>query len=495
METARVAELTFGKESMGSGYLITARHVLTARHVVKPAREGTPCTVQPLMTVGQEDLPLNAQVRPRPMPGAASWLSKTHDLAIVELTEPIPALPAKPVSLGRIRGNDLGLRRCRARGFPAAAGRDDVDLEGKLAYVAESKHFDLNVGTAPPANYKEWVGFSGAAVFCGGLAVGVMRTVDGRWNSKLTATPVQHLLEDASFQNYWKTQSMEPFRIEDVASSTLPDRIARYAYLIDRKDAVYQIHQHVRKLPANSLPQVIAILGEDNDEHEFVILQLADHREMQRLLGREASSEQVIVPLPWPDIKRIDPDESFRTLVREICISANVAAPTAGVPMPFSELRASFDSGTVPRAFWALIRRKIAFGGQGRLLRQLLDFWLGLGEGRLPILLFLCLAWDEHQNERQWLRNLVRTRPQPDMELDEAYELALRQERLVPVDPLEIIASAHIDPWIKELGFRCAPVHPDRLARLGLGLRRQIGDDGRRMRQVAADLYDLLDRI
>ena len=47
----RAVSLQFAQLSAGSGYLITPRHVLTARHVVKPPRLKTRCQMQLLKTI------------------------------------------------------------------------------------------------------------------------------------------------------------------------------------------------------------------------------------------------------------------------------------------------------------------------------------------------------------------------------------------------------------------------------------------------------------
>src|SRR5213078_885882 len=126
---------------------------------------------------------------------------------------------------------------------------------------------------------------SGALMFCGDLAVGIVRTVDSEWDRSLTATPVQHLLEDDAFKMYWAAQNLILPAVHDVfrfspgrIESTLLERISSSVYLINRKDPIGQIKNHVQMLPTKSSPQVIAVAGLDDDEHGYLIQQLADDR-------------------------------------------------------------------------------------------------------------------------------------------------------------------------------------------------------------------------
>jgi hypothetical protein len=368
--------------------------------------------------------------------------------------------------------------------------------------VPSGKYFDLTVERALPRNYRKWAGFSGAVMFCGDLAVGVVRTVDGEWDRSLTATPIQHLLEDESFKTYWEAQRvpmpimLEVNRFEPKAmDANLLSLIARHTYLIDRKDPVEQVKLHIKNLSFKCAPQVIAIAGLDDDEHEYLIQQLADNRHIRNLLKRDANTVDVILPLPWPaEAGQIDPDEHFDTLLNVVCSVAKVPAPAAGQPPPLVQLRKSFDDGVTSRAFCVLIRRKIAISGHGRLFQKLLDFWQQLGDG-LPIFLFLCLAWDDPQeSQSSHPLNFLFTSRKPDKELEVNLETAKNQNRLVPVGPLTEIVTDHVGPWIDELRFRCTSIPPMHLQGLRLVLQHRIGT-GKRARQVATDLGDLLQRL
>src|SRR3954470_5118574 len=107
MQAQRVVELTFGTLSAGSGYLITPRHVLTARHIVKPLAVGSACTVRPLIAID------SALPRPAPMQARAAWYlapgaKRDLDLAIIELhASTSTSLPQDPIILGSIPAHDI----------------------------------------------------------------------------------------------------------------------------------------------------------------------------------------------------------------------------------------------------------------------------------------------------------------------------------------------------------------------------------------------------
>jgi hypothetical protein len=204
VEPGRVVEILRDGKSCGSGYLLTPTAALTARHVIKPDRVGTACTIHPLGTGNQWAGPQAQESRPDPVPAELGWISTRHDLAIIETTAAaLPVQTAGTISFGEIP-KDGSTREVLGSGFPAASGVHQRTIDGTLTWVlTEPRRFDIDVKSALPRDWKQWGGFSGAALFADTLLVGVVRTVDENWNGGvLEATPVTWLLDDDRFDDY-----------------------------------------------------------------------------------------------------------------------------------------------------------------------------------------------------------------------------------------------------------------------------------------------------
>lgn len=155
---------------VGSGYLVSGNLALTARHVVCGAAEVTARFV-------------DESGRPREVPGRVVWADEEGeglDLAVVRLAESLGNVV--PVSYGRLGGR----AECEAVGFPLfklremSPGRYYRDAHHAVGMI--TPHSNLRSGTLeltvnpPGPNPREspWQGMSGAAVFVGGLLVGVL---------------------------------------------------------------------------------------------------------------------------------------------------------------------------------------------------------------------------------------------------------------------------------------------------------------------------------
>jgi hypothetical protein len=205
MQPARVVEILQDGASVGTGYLIGPRHVLTARHVITPERKDVACEVHPLEAAGSAATPLGRLRRPQAMDARVGWMSRKHDLAVIEIAggKSIRGIPAGTVTLGCVP-RDADPLPCIGRGFPKAAGADERVVRGRLSWVRPEWRFDMDVENTPPANWEDWAGFSGTAVFVGDSLVGVIRTVDGHWSGgKLEATPVEYLQEEKALVRYF----------------------------------------------------------------------------------------------------------------------------------------------------------------------------------------------------------------------------------------------------------------------------------------------------
>jgi hypothetical protein len=200
MEISHVAEILRDGKSRGSGYLITPRHVLTARHVLKPGDLGTRCMVHPLHGTREQA----QEPRPPPIHAQVGWVSTRHDLAVVEITGGFwGSADAGPIPFGEVPDNVVP--QILGSGFPEAAGADQRTIIGTLTWVLTSRRFDIDVISAAPGDWTKWGGFSGTAIFADNLLVGVVRTVDKNWSGRvLEATPSTCLLDDISFEKYLK---------------------------------------------------------------------------------------------------------------------------------------------------------------------------------------------------------------------------------------------------------------------------------------------------
>ncbi|MFI7013536.1 trypsin-like peptidase domain-containing protein [Streptomyces sp. NPDC050164] len=173
----RVAEIIVGLPGAGrrgSGYLVAPGRVLTAAHVVEGASG--------IRVRFQADRPGERIVE-----AAVEWAHAAIDVAVLAVPEShIGNVP--PVSYGRVGEQDAVIR-CTAMGFPrfklrtdttGARFRDAEHVHATCAVLSNRREGTLDLGvTPPPAEDPDperdaWEGMSGAAVFSGGLLVGVV---------------------------------------------------------------------------------------------------------------------------------------------------------------------------------------------------------------------------------------------------------------------------------------------------------------------------------
>ena len=201
MDSGRVVEIRArrpdGDDSVGSGYRVSERLVLTARHVIcdhQGSRYERPRVRRPDID--------------------ADWASGLRvvwcgdgdlDAALLELAAgcwPDPA--AARVRWGRLTGQQAGVT-AEAQGFPLAlreeGRRTREHLDGHVnPGTAAGRRYDINLASAVP-DTGLWGGMSGAALFAGQLLVGVIVIDTPNFNGRrLTAVPVHRLAADPGFR-------------------------------------------------------------------------------------------------------------------------------------------------------------------------------------------------------------------------------------------------------------------------------------------------------
>jgi hypothetical protein len=158
-----------GARIRGSGYLVCSGKVLTAAHVVADAAN--------VRVRFNADRPLEERVAD----ASVAWVDRDIDVAVLA----VPGEEAVPVRTGRVGEQDAVLR-CSAVGFPQFKVRTDTDgsryrdlehVHANCAVWANRREGTLDLRVAPPAASgppSPWHGMSGAAVFSGGLLIGLI---------------------------------------------------------------------------------------------------------------------------------------------------------------------------------------------------------------------------------------------------------------------------------------------------------------------------------
>jgi WD40 repeat protein len=194
---AVVAETEFGTK-VGSGYLLDAAHILTAWHCTVDETEQTAVALRVKRAEGENS-------------AAVTVIESTSklDMALLEVIGDPPwgaGLPGGPIVFGRLDRERDGQISCDALGFPrwqADGGfRDVAEVHGPV-YLTEGRERGRAVLRSPVLDSvtadggPAWAGFSGAAVFHGGLLIGVVIEHHSRQGaSALQFRPVGAIADD-----------------------------------------------------------------------------------------------------------------------------------------------------------------------------------------------------------------------------------------------------------------------------------------------------------
>ncbi|MFE0722579.1 trypsin-like peptidase domain-containing protein [Streptomyces rochei] len=195
-----------GRLTVGSGYLIAPRLVLTARHVLEDRHTGMPWPVV-TVRVGHH---LDGE-----MTRVDAELLWTHpdglDVALLRIDREID--PPGSVRWGCPAGATP--LPYEGLGYPWAAKgetRAPEHLRGVLPVLSGGKNrYVLDQGPAPTTRTdggNAWGGASGAAIFCDGYLVGVVTEEDHAYGARrLIALPVSSFAGDVRFVSHVKEQT------------------------------------------------------------------------------------------------------------------------------------------------------------------------------------------------------------------------------------------------------------------------------------------------
>jgi hypothetical protein len=494
MRQERVVELRYRTRIQGTGYLVSSRLVLTARHLVKSP--GQHCQIQPLLAV-------DASVRPETVSARVGWISSREgvDAAVLVLDREIK-VDDEPVLWARLPRGVGAIHAFAATGFPQITGAQSHPFFGRVAEVADTGWLDLHIEGALPDKWSSWRGASGALVFCGSHAVGIVRSVDKRFTGKLTATPLHRLLEDPDFCEWWQRQDLPLPKTPNLGEDSPLELIGGHLHRLNRVDQTESILDWLSDLEgprrAGKCPKIVLISGYDADLHHKFIQKLAESAEIQSAFGRSVRPEDLIVELPWPLQERISAPGRALLALLEPLFAATGAQHELGQELNdrrwLSAVSAKLDSPFAPRAYWTLVRNDKAFGNHATVLERLVEFWMGLS-CRQETYLFLCMTRDEPPPRASSPFDFFSARPEHEsnlLHLARDILTTVPSAQLLRVQELAAITSPDVDSWLRDFRSRVRSLSNVEISLFGAVLKRYLGESGLRLLAVEASLGELL---
>jgi hypothetical protein len=438
MREQRVVDLYFsGSQSYGSGYLLSDRLILTARHVAIPALAETPCIARRWKLV---DRHLDARVE---------WLSEEHDVALIRLDTPVTDDLGEPPCFGRCpEQSGPELYDCVGIGFPRASrGREnqrvDTMLSGDAKLSFRSDLFDVTPRGAIPADPRLWAGFSGAALFSRQLLFAVVSNVPEDWDGRaLNAVAIDRLLDDEGFRRALSAGGFPDPPTRGMRHSRyygrLSDEIAKYYFFVDRQPQEAEFRE---SLPEGRRSFIVP--GETQDRPDLLMTRFANDDEFKRIVG-DMGTVRTIELLIWPKPFRIDRVDAQFEALKESCAKAlGIVVPRGADARTFAE--ALEDRGAAG-VWWKISPRDMG-PGHADLLKRWTDFCAEVETGPSPFFWFCCWLTDASQSD---VPDFLADNPDPGVR--PLIKQLVEGGKLINLRKLDRVdVQAELRPWIEQL--------------------------------------------
>jgi hypothetical protein len=479
MNQDRVVDLrVLETDGYGSGYLITDRLVLTAKHV--PGEPAPPlpaaCKVRPLANWKDE------------RDGELVWTSASLDAALVRLhpDQGFPQFAGMAPAFGVAPPGEVKAYACKAIGFPRAMRidgyRQEMPVDGAGVLGVRAQVFSITPSQATPTAAVAWRGYSGAAVFNGELLMAIVETVPEDFGGGVVrAIPVAPLLDDPGFLALMAEAGAavvkRAVRPVDFYQELGRDIRNFYCY-VNRGAQVTQIADLLDAERAGLRGRGFVVEGMAEDQPRLFVERMARDPKLARLLG-DAAPDQTLTQITWPQVRTIgDAPRAFAQLV-ESCAEALALPPEAAADA--KAFRAAVEAGGQPLGVWWMMDEAAAGPGHAALVDLWLDFCAEVSAGDTPFVWFFCFVPTETAKPASLRSFLGRTPEGPDPRLRDVLGAHYDAGRLVglqalgPVQPLE-----DLGPWIDHIGRLRPRLGPEERR----DLRRLVEDGLRETVQV-----------
>lgn len=224
MDPRRLALIRGGtaqeRRSVGSGYLIAPRLVLTARHVIED-RDTRAEWPQIQIRVGHPGE--GSSVRTK---ASVLWRHPQDlDVALLLTDDPVE-VPDSPVRWGHPVGK--APLRYEGLGFPLATAEEEREVEhlrGVLPLLSSGSRARYVLDQDPAPDHrtdgrKAWGGASGAAVFCDDHLVGVVIEDNQSYgNRRLRASPAHAFVQEGEFESLLRQYADGPAQLANIGAS------------------------------------------------------------------------------------------------------------------------------------------------------------------------------------------------------------------------------------------------------------------------------------
>ncbi|MFD4698794.1 trypsin-like serine peptidase [Streptomyces niveus] len=224
MDPRRLALILTGtpqeRRSVGSGYLIAPRLVLTARHVVED-RDTRAEWPQIQIRVGHPGEVSTVRTKV-----SVLWRHPQDlDVALLLTDDPVE-VPDSPVRWGRPVGK--APLPYEGLGFPLATSEEEREVEhlrGVLPLLSSGSRARYVLDQDPAPDHrtdgrKAWGGASGAAVFCDDHLVGVVIEDNQSYgNRRLRASPAHAFVQESEFESLLRQYADGPPQLVNIGAS------------------------------------------------------------------------------------------------------------------------------------------------------------------------------------------------------------------------------------------------------------------------------------